>query len=408
MRRTALTLVAAAMMAVVVPFGTGRVAATSVVAADTFGANATFLDDTTVNRAAHFQAIAAEGLTYVRNGLSWDEIQPCDPKLPCSEPPRCPCDADGKFMWGRYDQWWADLATAGLRSDVMLGWSARWASTTPYVDVNNPHPPLLASDFAAYARRVAQHYGRNGDFWSAHPALPAHPITTYEIWNEENTRYWWYSDPTTNGPDPAAYAKVYLAARDAIKAVDPQAVVIVGGLAKVELNPANNGLQNLLDGWMIDTEYATKLMQQPGMLGHVDGLGYHPYGQDPADALRLVRQMRTALRGVGVADADVPLYVNEVGWPIQGGSWTNHPTEAQRADWYRTFAEQLTRAPDCNIRGFVAFEWISPERQPVGHFLDWMGIYNRDASPGRLTGEAYGQTARALQGTALRNVPLCP
>ena len=73
---------------------------------------------------------------------------------------------------------------------------------------------------------LARRYGRGGSFWKAHPRLPYEPITDYEVWNEPNFGRLWCPKP-----DPGAYARLYLAARSAVQAVDPKALVLVGGLA---------------------------------------------------------------------------------------------------------------------------------------------------------------------------------
>src|SRR5438270_764602 len=74
-----------------------------------------------------------------------------------------------------------------------------------------------------------QFFGFNGTFWQAHTALPYVPAEVYEIYNEENLPNVLHCG--TDQAFPASlYAQIYAGSRSAIRAVDAQARVIVGGL----------------------------------------------------------------------------------------------------------------------------------------------------------------------------------
>ncbi len=72
-------------------------------------------------------------------------------------------------------------------------------------------PPANPQDYAAMLRYVAGRFGSR--------------VSAYEIWNEEDASSWW-----TGAPDPAGYAALLRAAYPAIKAGNPNAVVVMGGL----------------------------------------------------------------------------------------------------------------------------------------------------------------------------------
>ena len=108
--------------------------------------------------------------------------------------------------------------------------------------------PASAAAFATWAGAVAARYGTKG-------------VQYFEIWNEPNLAVFW--SPT---PDPAAYTADLKAAYAAIKAADPSAVVLSGGLA-----PAEN------DGTDIDPRTFLQDMYADGAKGSFDGLGFHPY-----------------------------------------------------------------------------------------------------------------------------------
>src|SRR5262249_35666602 len=145
-------------------------------------------------------------------------------------------------------------------------------------------PPGSAADFAAYAAAFAARYGSGGSFWSAHPDLTAKPVDTFEIWNEPDSRNFW-----APVPDPARYADLYTQARNAILAADADARVIIGGLAYPEVF-----LPALLSA-------------APGLRGHVDGVGIHPYASNPLGVLATVGHARATMEALGLGS--VPLYV---------------------------------------------------------------------------------------------------
>jgi len=72
-------------------------------------------------------------------------------------------------------------------------------------------PPANPEDYAAMLNFIAHRFAGHVD--------------AYEIWNEEDAPIWW-----TGAPDPAAYTRLLQAAYPAIKAADPSATVLVGGL----------------------------------------------------------------------------------------------------------------------------------------------------------------------------------
>lgn len=96
---------------------------------------------------------------------------------------------------------------AGTKVIVDLDDSPQWetGSSDPTT------PPRTPSDYAHYAGEMAKRF--------------AGKVAAWEIWNEEDDASWW-----AGGPDPAAYAKLLADAYTAIKAADPSATVVLGGL----------------------------------------------------------------------------------------------------------------------------------------------------------------------------------
>jgi hypothetical protein len=72
-------------------------------------------------------------------------------------------------------------------------------------------PPANPDDYAAFVGYLAQRWGSR--------------VAAYEIWNEEDAGIWW-----TGGPNPAAYAQLLKATYPVIKAAEPKATVVLGGM----------------------------------------------------------------------------------------------------------------------------------------------------------------------------------
>jgi hypothetical protein len=308
---------------------------------DMFGVsvNRVFNDDfTPAHWDAPLAAVHDSGLRQARSDAFWMWAEPSPP--------------DGgrhTYSWTWLDAEAKALAQHDLRWLPILDYSAVWAASDP--DYHSP--PASNDDYAAYARAFAGRYGRGGTFWSEHPELRPLPVTTYEIWNEPDVPWFWRP-----APDPARYAEMYIAARAAIHEVDPQATVVVGGLAG-------------------NVKYVEAMFAvRPDLKGNVDAVGWHAYAQSVDGMVRGVRALRQALDGLG--EGAVPIHVTELGWPTSG----NVPialAEADRAVAFELAVETLARS-DCGIGAIVPYTWTTPERDPA-QVEDWYGIRHADGSP---------------------------
>jgi hypothetical protein len=75
-------------------------------------------------------------------------------------------------------------------------------------------PPQQVSDFADFGRAAAARYGPLG-------------VHTWEIWNEPNINDFWQPAPDAN-----RYGELFRAAVPAVRAVDPSATLLIGGLTR--------------------------------------------------------------------------------------------------------------------------------------------------------------------------------
>ena len=317
---------------------------------------------------AHAELIAASGIRFARADALWSLAEP-----------RAPILGIRTYSWGRLDDAVGFLAAYGLRMLPVLAYSTPWATSVPR---EHHAPPRDDADYTAYAAAFARRYGRGGEFWAERPDLTERAVTAYHVWNEPNLGHFWRPKP-----DAARYARMYRATRDAIRAVDPAAAVVLGGLSA-------HG-----------DDYAEELYAaEPALRGNVDVVAYHPYGATPEHALKQVRSMRATLDRVG--ELAVPLWITEIGWPTQGrGDLPLAVPDRTRAGNLSLVTDALLGS-NCDVDAVSAFQWVSSERNP-DRDEDWLGIYRRDGSPTE-TGVAYreavarnaaraGRTERALR-----------
>lgn len=312
---------------------------------------------------AHLDAMKAAGITTVRYDALWDKVEPTPP-------------ANGvhAYNWAHLDAVVAGLAFRGIRWLPIVDYSAPWARRDPSSQFS---PPRSNDLFATYARALASRYGRGGSLWRDHPDLPETPVTAYEIWNEPNHEAFW-----PPAPSPGRYVALYLAARRAIKEVDPDARVVFGGLTQ------NKPLEFVREAFR----------GRSAAREQIDAIGYHPYGTRNDDVklvLRRIAAMRRTLAGLGMAD--VPIDLTEIGWTTSGPYGA--VTDAKRARYYRRLIAGLLEA-SCGVETVIAHTWVTLEQDPANR-EHWFGLYRPDGTPTN-SARAYREAMRRAKSSGPR------
>ena len=137
--------------------------------------------------------MAASGARWVRFDFDWSRIE----------------SEQGAFDWTTTDRLVISARERGLDVLGLLAYTPSWARPEGSPD---KAPPIAVDDFATFVEAAVARYGRH--------------IRAWEIWNEPNVASFWYP-----APNPEAYGQLLVAASDAVRQVDPAALVITGGLA---------------------------------------------------------------------------------------------------------------------------------------------------------------------------------
>jgi hypothetical protein len=194
--------------------------------------------------------------------------------------------------------------------------------------------------FANYAAFVARHYKG--------------AVTRYEVWNEWNIGL---GTASRERGDPVAYARLLAKVYAALKAVDPNIVVIAGVTAGPDLN------------W-------TKQMIAAGGKDVMDAYSVHPYVYPnvPERALEHVESMESALKIA--TGRDVPIYVTEIGWSTYSG--TQGVSQATAGDYV---ARLYLLAPMSRFIKGIWYYDIYDDGSDLTSLYDNFGLYARDHSP---------------------------
>jgi hypothetical protein len=243
-------------------------------------------------------------------------------------------------------------------------------------------PPNNMEAFADWAARVVERYDADGV--GDAPGSPR--IAYWEIWNEPDQDGTWLPKA-----DPAAYAVMLRLTYDAIKAADPSALVLNGGVMTFD------GIG--VGGFM------SRVVEQAGW-DSFDVLSLHPWLIDyaPDDPslinprerydITIPGRLELAKRWVAERGGGKPIWITEVGWSICGGVCEPQfaKSEEQQANYMvRTFA-LATAAGVEHVSYFQLDDKFDGRQVPWGA----MAIVRDDLSP-RPAYLAYGTMVAQLQ-----------
>ncbi|MBN1120201.1 MAG: cellulase family glycosylhydrolase [Anaerolineae bacterium] len=246
------------------------------------------------NTAQVFDQVEQLGLRWVRQPVSWEEIEA----------------TAGGFDWDALDRVFAETSARGLRVLVTITGAPDW--TRSVTARNMDGPPDDVNEYVRFVSRLITRY--NGQ------------IHAVEVWQEMNHDTAWY---TAGGLNANSYMALLVPTTEAIKSLDPGIIVISGGL-----NPTG-----VDDGVMAidDFRYLQQLIDA-GLLDHVDCVGAHHQGynfppdqsydasvDDPDADYRQTYENRhhswsfySTMRGyhdlIIAAGKSTPLCVTEFGW----------------------------------------------------------------------------------------------
>ncbi|PPF23152.1 hypothetical protein C5D07_03005 [Rathayibacter tritici] len=286
------------------PYLTGVSARVTEAAPTSISGINSFLTEQDSPAEADRQAALLEGaqVRWAREEFEWKRIEP----------------RKGYYDWAKFDQ---AVAISQARNVDMIGklvYSAPWASSAPAgtsAEDAQYYPPSSTADFASYAAATVARYRDRVHVW--------------EVWNEPNTDYYW-----RGGATAGQYGELLKAASAAIKAVDPTATVLVGGLDQFS------------DPFMAGVLAA-------GAGDSFDGLAVHTYTVDGAPETGAIPTYLDAAQNFLTRSAPGrSLWITEVSWATCT-TCVGATSEADQASY-------LSRSYlDAAARGIKAIAWYN-------------------------------------------------
>jgi polysaccharide biosynthesis protein PslG len=247
--------------------------------------------------AEQFQRLRNGGVDSVRIPIPWGSVQPTGP-------------ADANFS--NVDMLVSGAAAAGLNVLPFIYNAPPWAVTPARVPGSTASAPKTLpvktgaqrSAWSNFLKLVVARYGPSGSFWAANPGLPAAPIRTWQIWNEENFKYF------VVRPSPSDYGKLINVSYAAVKSVDPGAKLILGGMFARPKEAEYKGKppQAYFATDFLDRLYAST----PGVRKKFVGVALHPYTTKYQQLTPDIEEFLTVLKANH--DAGKRLWITEIGW----------------------------------------------------------------------------------------------
>lgn len=295
--------------------------------------------------------LARAGVSSVRFSLDWAHIQ----SSPAEE------------NWSAADSLIGAIASRGMHPLPVLYSAPAWAvgRTILGIPVDNPPPetapvmlpqaPQAESAWHAWVRDAVRRYGPGGSFWSGayqslYPGARPQPVHIWQVWNEPNLDLFFKP-----APSPVRYAALVRISYDAIKSVDPGAIVALAGMPG----------EVKLPGY----RFLARLYRVPGFGSDFNLVAAHAYGINLKVIRRQLNRYRAVMRHHG--DRSMKLWVSEYSWgSASGGSRLNRGRAGQAHLLSRTLRMLVAGRRRWKLSGASWYDLQDPPR-PLGQGCGW-------------------------------------
>jgi polysaccharide biosynthesis protein PslG len=284
-----------------------------------------------------YQMITQANVGAARVSLFWRSIEP----------------RDDHFDWDDTDAMIGGFAARGIISLPQLFGSPDW------VAANFVSPPVGSpaqqAQWMEFVSEAVRRYGPSGTYWKTayrlqFPGAQPIPITTWQIWNEQNGPKHFYPTPDVN-----RYATLLRISESAISARDPTASILTGGTVS---RPTGEGG---VPAW----RYVRNLLKVGGPFDHV---ALHPYARNAREIGSHIKKVRRVLKKGKKKKAQV--WITEVGWssgPSAASPKLSTTAKGQAKRLAKTYKKLKKKRKKWRIGGVYWYTW----RDFGGGVCDW-------------------------------------
>jgi hypothetical protein len=261
-----------------------------------------------------------------------------------------------EFDWRYTDFLVANAAQYGIEVLPFLYGTPQWVKRVDCQGLSKEEckrvPPLSSraqDQWAEFLRAIVGRYGSGGTFWSDTTDSydpPYLPITAWQIWNEPSSKT--YFQPR---PDARDYARLVKLSSSAIRAVDPEAEIVLAGVFTVP----EGGYKYRVK------PYLSELFRMRGIGKHFDIAALHPYARTIASLRKQIKNARGVMRHAGLSEK--PLWITEVGWSSDPPSHVGPllvGEQGQRELLEQAFEMLAAHRIAWNLAGVFWYSWRDP------------------------------------------------
>jgi len=315
--------------------------------------------------AGQAQTLRQGGVESLRVPINWSAVQPS----PGAEPD-----------WSSVDPFVRSATEAGISVLPFFIGPPSWV--VAYEGIGGARAPVslpvrTAAERSAWRellRLAVFRYGPGGSFWAENPLLAPHPIRIWQIWNEENYKYF------AARPSPAQYGKLVVESFRDLRSADPGARMVLGGLF---LRP-KGGNAKAAPGRIKRAYFAADFLERmyrttPGVRGKFIAVTLHPYSKYYGKLTEEIEEVRAALKKS--RDPGRALWLTELGWSSGRPSAANGHNQFEKGVQGQarelTGAFKLLRAKAAAWR-IKRVYWFSFTDEPGScNFCDGSGLFKK-------------------------------
>jgi hypothetical protein len=289
------------------------------------------------------EKVSQTGAAWIRIPLDWASIEPVN-------------TAPQQYTWSKeMDTLLAELSAQNVVAILTLSNNPVWAANYP----GGPVAPLAAGELVQFMQAVVRRYG-----------APPYNVKHWEMYNEpDNGSPWFADDPGYGyfGQQPEAYVDMLRLVYTPIKAIDPDAQVVLGGLAY-------DGWSDSTTGGPFERDFLDKVLQNGGA-AYFDLMNFHYYPAfrhvwDPHGhgIIGKANVLRAKLAEYGVAK---PLICTEA------GMWSDAAHSGSDELQSRYIAQLYARSAAAQLRPIIWYYLV--DRSSLGSWR--FGLLDPDLNP---------------------------
>lgn len=320
-------------------------------------------------RAPDFQKMAQAGVGIARIQASWRNVEPHAPSGLLTQ--------QRSYRWKELDAVVGGAAQRDVSVMLLLETVPRWVNSDYFTS------PMTSKEgregWRDFVAAVVGRYGTGGDFWLQNPTIPYLPVFRYQIWNEQNSGYWYRPRP-----NPKQYAGLLRISAEQIRK-DPHAQVILGGMFGTPRS------DHSMPAW----RFLRKLYRVNNAARDLDGVAVHPHGRNVREIAYQLNKMRRTI--VASGQRKTPIHVTEIGWGSSAGPSIFHKgtVRGQRRMLVRSFKYLLSEKRRLKLRSIYWHGWRdTSEPIDICGACSSMGLLRRNRDP-KPAFRAYRRLARS-------------